>query len=127
MVVVPSGATDLFTVDSSSSHCGDEPYRLSRVPAVLSAEIARGWWSCPPSARGPSGPDPLIEKIPARGDTYLLGSFRICPPHRGAPPMTTALRAALAFALLAGFYVLVGLILAAAVSFDVWLFVDFHS
>ncbi|GII00921.1 M48 family metallopeptidase [Planobispora takensis] len=42
--------------------------------------------------------------------------------------MTTALRAALAFALLAGFYVLVGLILAAAVLFDFWLFfVDFHA
>ncbi|MGV9771220.1 M48 family metalloprotease [Streptosporangium sp. NPDC003464] len=41
--------------------------------------------------------------------------------------MTTALRAALAFALLAGFYVLVGLVLAAAVLFDVWLFIDFHA
>ncbi|MBG0828067.1 M48 family metalloprotease [Planomonospora sp. ID67723] len=42
--------------------------------------------------------------------------------------MTTALRAMLAFALLTGFYVLVGLVLAAAVLFDVWLFfVDFHA
>ncbi|GAA3508241.1 Zn-dependent protease with chaperone function [Streptosporangium album] len=41
--------------------------------------------------------------------------------------MTTALRATLAFALLAGFYVLVGLILAAAVFFDVSLFIDFHA
>lgn len=41
--------------------------------------------------------------------------------------MTTAFRAVLAFALLAGFYVLVGLILAAAVFFDVLLFVDFHA
>ncbi|MER6944982.1 M48 family metallopeptidase [Nonomuraea sp. NPDC000554] len=41
--------------------------------------------------------------------------------------MTTAFRAALAFALLAGFYVLVGLIVAAAVFFDVLLIVDFHA
>ncbi|MDF5755350.1 M48 family metalloprotease [Spongiactinospora sp. TRM90649] len=41
--------------------------------------------------------------------------------------MTIALRAALAFALLAGFYVLVGLVLAAAVFFDVYLFVDLHG
>ncbi|UBU15835.1 M48 family metallopeptidase [Nonomuraea gerenzanensis] len=40
--------------------------------------------------------------------------------------MTTAFRAVLAFTLLAGFYVLVGLILAAAVFFDVLLLVDFH-
>ncbi|GLW05695.1 Zn-dependent protease [Microtetraspora sp. NBRC 13810] len=40
--------------------------------------------------------------------------------------MTTALRAALAFALLSGFYVLVGLVLAAAVFLDVYLLVDFH-
>ncbi|MBT2229362.1 M48 family metallopeptidase [Nonomuraea sp. NEAU-A123] len=40
--------------------------------------------------------------------------------------MTTAFRAVLAFGLLAGFYVLVGLILAAAVFFDVLLLVDFH-
>lgn len=40
--------------------------------------------------------------------------------------MTTALRAVLAFALLAGFSVLVGLVLAAAVFLDVMLFVDFH-
>lgn len=41
--------------------------------------------------------------------------------------MTTAFRAVLAFTLLAGFYVLVGLILAAAIFFDVLLFVDFHA
>ncbi|SEL71542.1 M48 family metallopeptidase [Nonomuraea pusilla] len=41
--------------------------------------------------------------------------------------MTTAFRAVLAFALLAGFYVLVGLVLGAAVFFDVLLFVDFHA
>ncbi|MEV4474338.1 M48 family metallopeptidase [Nonomuraea salmonea] len=41
--------------------------------------------------------------------------------------MTTAFRAVLAFTLLAGFYVLVGLILAAAVFFDVLLVVDFHA
>ncbi|MGR6922359.1 M48 family metallopeptidase [[Actinomadura] parvosata] len=41
--------------------------------------------------------------------------------------MTTAFRAVLAFTLLAGFYVLVGLILAAAVFFDVLLLVDFHA
>ncbi|MCG5212027.1 M48 family metallopeptidase [Streptosporangium sp. KLBMP 9127] len=41
--------------------------------------------------------------------------------------MTTALRAVLAFTLLAGFYLLVGVILAAAVFFDVLLFVDFHA
>ncbi|MFI0418167.1 M48 family metalloprotease [Spongiactinospora sp. 9N601] len=41
--------------------------------------------------------------------------------------MTTALRAALAFTLLAGFYALVGLIFAGAVFFDVYLFVDFHA
>ncbi|GAA5045102.1 Zn-dependent protease with chaperone function [Thermocatellispora tengchongensis] len=41
--------------------------------------------------------------------------------------MTTAFRAALAFALLAGFYVLVGIVLAAAAFFDVYLFIDFHS
>ncbi|MGW0807433.1 M48 family metallopeptidase [Nonomuraea sp. NPDC002799] len=40
--------------------------------------------------------------------------------------MTTAFRAVLAFCLLAGFYVLVGLILVAAVFFDVLLLVDFH-
>jgi Zn-dependent protease with chaperone function len=40
--------------------------------------------------------------------------------------MTTAFRAVLAFVLLAGFYVLVGLIVAAAVFFDVLLLVDFH-
>jgi Zn-dependent protease with chaperone function len=41
--------------------------------------------------------------------------------------MTTAFRAVLAFTLLAGFYVLVGLILVAAVFFDVLLLVDFHA
>ncbi|MFC7105964.1 hypothetical protein ACFQQB_39475 [Nonomuraea rubra] len=41
--------------------------------------------------------------------------------------MTTAFRAVLAFTLLAGFYVLVGLILAAAVFIDVMLVVDFHA
>ncbi|MFG1696292.1 M48 family metallopeptidase [Nonomuraea sp. NPDC049309] len=41
--------------------------------------------------------------------------------------MTTAFRAVLAFTLLAGFYVLVGLILAAAVFFDVLLVTDFHA
>ncbi|MEO3868466.1 M48 family metalloprotease [Nonomuraea sp. B12E4] len=41
--------------------------------------------------------------------------------------MTTAFRAVLAFGLLAGFYVLVGLIVAAAVFFDVLLLVDFHA
>ncbi|WP_080041831.1 M48 family metallopeptidase [[Actinomadura] parvosata] len=41
--------------------------------------------------------------------------------------MTTAFRAVLAFTLLAGFYVLVGLFLAAAVFFDVLLLVDFHA
>lgn len=41
--------------------------------------------------------------------------------------MTTAFRAVLAFTLLAGFYVLVGLILAGAVFFDVYLFLDFHA
>ncbi|MFE3449093.1 M48 family metallopeptidase [Nonomuraea sp. NPDC059194] len=41
--------------------------------------------------------------------------------------MTTAFRAVLAFTLLAGFYVLVGLILAAAVFFDVLLFIEFNS
>ncbi|WP_219468047.1 M48 family metalloprotease [Nonomuraea rhizosphaerae] len=41
--------------------------------------------------------------------------------------MTTAFRAVLAFVLLAGFYVLVGLIVAAAVFFDVLLLVDFHA
>ncbi|MEU5860430.1 M48 family metallopeptidase [Nonomuraea sp. NPDC047529] len=41
--------------------------------------------------------------------------------------MTTAFRAVLAFSLLAGFYVLVGIILAAAVFFDVLLLVDFHA
>lgn len=41
--------------------------------------------------------------------------------------MTTAFRAVLAFALLAGFYVLVGLVLAAAVFFDVLLFVRFEA
>ncbi|MCP2360638.1 Zn-dependent protease with chaperone function [Nonomuraea thailandensis] len=41
--------------------------------------------------------------------------------------MTTAFRAVLAFTLLAGFYVLVGLILAAAVLIDVMLVVDFHA
>ncbi|MGW4794000.1 M48 family metallopeptidase [Nonomuraea sp. NPDC004297] len=41
--------------------------------------------------------------------------------------MTTAFRAVLAFALLAGFYVLVGLILGAAIFFDVMLLVDFHG
>ncbi|MFC4005802.1 M48 family metallopeptidase [Nonomuraea purpurea] len=40
--------------------------------------------------------------------------------------MTTAFRAVLAFGLLAGFYVLVALILAAAIFFDVLLIVDFH-
>ncbi|TDD31245.1 hypothetical protein E1286_45160 [Nonomuraea terrae] len=40
--------------------------------------------------------------------------------------MTTALRAVLAFALLAGFYVLVGLVLAAAIFLDVMLFVEFR-
>jgi Zn-dependent protease with chaperone function len=41
--------------------------------------------------------------------------------------MTTVFRAVLAFALLAGFYVLVGLIVAAAIFFDVLLLVDFHA
>ncbi|YCK41191.1 hypothetical protein ACNF49_46165 [Actinomadura sp. ATCC 39365] len=41
--------------------------------------------------------------------------------------MTTAFRAVLAFSLLAGFYVLVGVILVAAVFFDVLLLVDFHT
>jgi Zn-dependent protease with chaperone function len=41
--------------------------------------------------------------------------------------MTTAFRAVLAFTLLAGFYVLVGLVLAAAVFLDVMLIVDFHA
>lgn len=41
--------------------------------------------------------------------------------------MTTAFRAVLAFTLLAGFYVLVGLILTAAVFFDVMLLVEFHA
>ncbi|MGP3956950.1 M48 family metallopeptidase [Nonomuraea sp. 3N208] len=41
--------------------------------------------------------------------------------------MTTAFRAVLAFTLLAGFYVLVGLILVAAIFFDVMLLVDFHA
>ncbi|MFI7634159.1 M48 family metallopeptidase [Nonomuraea sp. NPDC049400] len=41
--------------------------------------------------------------------------------------MTTAFRAVLAFTLLAGFYVLVGLILVAAIFFDVLLLVDFHA
>ncbi|WP_336204595.1 M48 family metallopeptidase [Nonomuraea sp. LPB2021202275-12-8] len=41
--------------------------------------------------------------------------------------MTTALRAVLAFALLAGFYVLVGSVVAAAVFFDVLLLIDFHA
>ncbi|MCK2220025.1 M48 family metallopeptidase [Actinomadura sp. ATCC 31491] len=41
--------------------------------------------------------------------------------------MTTAFRAVLAFFLLAGFYVLVGLVLAAAVFLDVLLLVDFHA
>ncbi|MFI9593122.1 M48 family metallopeptidase [Nonomuraea sp. NPDC052265] len=40
--------------------------------------------------------------------------------------MTTAFRAVLAFSLLAGFYVLVGVILVAAVLFDVLLLADFH-
>ncbi|MER6574574.1 M48 family metallopeptidase [Nonomuraea sp. NPDC001023] len=40
--------------------------------------------------------------------------------------MTTAFRAVLAFSLLAGFYVLVGVILVAAVFFDVLLLVDFR-
>ncbi|MBF8188961.1 M48 family metallopeptidase [Nonomuraea sp. K274] len=40
--------------------------------------------------------------------------------------MTTAFRAVLAFTLLAGFYVLVALILTAAIFFDVLLLVDFH-
>ncbi|RSN12685.1 hypothetical protein DMB42_10865 [Nonomuraea sp. WAC 01424] len=40
--------------------------------------------------------------------------------------MTTAFRAVLAFSLLAGFYVLVGIILAAAVFFDVLLVTDFR-
>jgi Zn-dependent protease with chaperone function len=41
--------------------------------------------------------------------------------------MTTAFRAVLAFTLLAGFYVLVGLIFTAAIFFDVMLLVDFHA
>jgi Zn-dependent protease with chaperone function len=41
--------------------------------------------------------------------------------------MTTVFRAVLAFALLAGFYALVGLIVAAAIFFDVLLLVDFHA
>ncbi|WP_084773409.1 M48 family metallopeptidase [Nonomuraea candida] len=41
--------------------------------------------------------------------------------------MTTAFRAVLAFTLLAGFYVLVGLILVAAIFIDVMLVVDFHA
>ncbi|NUP80862.1 MAG: M48 family metalloprotease [Nonomuraea sp.] len=41
--------------------------------------------------------------------------------------MTTAFRAVLAYSLLAGFYVLVGLVLGAAVFFDVLLIVDFHA
>ncbi|MFI6791509.1 M48 family metalloprotease [Nonomuraea sp. NPDC050383] len=41
--------------------------------------------------------------------------------------MTTAFRAVLAFTLLAGFYVLVGLIVGAAVLLDVMLIVDFHA
>ncbi|MEV4177902.1 M48 family metallopeptidase [Nonomuraea sp. NPDC049709] len=41
--------------------------------------------------------------------------------------MTTAFRAVLAFTLLAGFYVLVGLILATAIFIDVMLLVDFHA
>ncbi|MED7926307.1 M48 family metallopeptidase [Nonomuraea sp. LP-02] len=41
--------------------------------------------------------------------------------------MTTAFRAVLAFTLLAGFYLLVGLVLAAAVFFDVLLIVDFGA
>lgn len=40
--------------------------------------------------------------------------------------MTTAFRAALAFALLAGFYVLVGLVLAVTAFFDIWVLVDFR-
>ncbi|MFI7125218.1 M48 family metallopeptidase [Nonomuraea sp. NPDC050153] len=40
--------------------------------------------------------------------------------------MTTAFRAVLAFILLAGFYVLIGLFLVAAIFFDVLLLVDFH-
>ncbi|MCA2176568.1 M48 family metallopeptidase [Nonomuraea glycinis] len=41
--------------------------------------------------------------------------------------MTTALRALLAFALLAGFYVLVGAVVATAVVLDVLLIIDFHA
>lgn len=41
--------------------------------------------------------------------------------------MTTAFRAVLAFTLLAGFYVLVALILATAIFVDVMLLVDFHA
>ncbi|MGN9837858.1 M48 family metallopeptidase [Nonomuraea sp. H19] len=41
--------------------------------------------------------------------------------------MTTAFRAVLAFALLAGFYILVALIVATAIFFDVLLLVDFHA
>ncbi|WP_188190146.1 M48 family metallopeptidase [Nonomuraea sp. SYSU D8015] len=41
--------------------------------------------------------------------------------------MTTAFRAVLAFTLLAGFYVLVGLIMVAAIFFDVMLLVEFHA
>jgi len=41
--------------------------------------------------------------------------------------MTTAFRAVLAFSLLAGFYVLVGVIVAAAIAIDVLLIVDFRA
>ncbi|HEX4816171.1 MAG TPA: M48 family metallopeptidase [Nonomuraea sp.] len=41
--------------------------------------------------------------------------------------MTTAFRAVLAFTLLAGFHILVGLVLAAAILLDVLLVVDFHA
>ncbi|MDF2709145.1 MAG: hypothetical protein K0R62_4797, partial [Nonomuraea muscovyensis] len=41
--------------------------------------------------------------------------------------MTTALRAVLAFALLAGFYVLVALVVGAAILLDVLMVVDFHA
>ncbi|TXK42547.1 M48 family metallopeptidase [Nonomuraea sp. C10] len=41
--------------------------------------------------------------------------------------MTTAFRAVLAFCLLAGFYVLVGVIVLAAVALDVLLIIDFHA